>query len=145
MASPSAATEAQTADRLICNPFLSPAVGTVGAPPPGNAPGVKDWTQGGTRSIKPEIRLTNGKQKLKDLSCTMEELIQGVIDSNKVDSPPSIFPLLCTIALCHISEGRVIAHSPFVPPAGCGFCQGKEDGSWVRLLLQGTWAGHAML
>jgi hypothetical protein len=48
---------------------------------------VKDWTQGGTRSIKPEIRLTNGKQTMADLSCTMDELLKGVINSHKVATP----------------------------------------------------------
>lgn len=58
-----------------------------GAVPPGNAPGIKDWTQGGTRTIKPELKLTPGGG-LEHLTIPMEQVIQQVVDSHKVSTAP---------------------------------------------------------
>ena len=59
------------------------AVEETGAVPPGNAPGANQgWVRKGAR-VKPEIKLTPGKG-LEDLTCSVEELLDGVVKSNKV-------------------------------------------------------------
>lgn len=59
------------------------SVGAMGMVPPGNAPGVKDWTQGGTRTIKADLRLTPGTGT-SQLTCSMEELIGKVVKSHRI-------------------------------------------------------------
>ena len=50
--------------------------------PPGNAKGNTDWSL--RRSApKPEIKLTPGKG-LQDLTCSVEELVDQVVKTNKV-------------------------------------------------------------
>uniref|UniRef100_A0A061RL32 Cax-interacting protein 2 n=1 Tax=Tetraselmis sp. GSL018 TaxID=582737 RepID=A0A061RL32_9CHLO len=63
--------------------WVQEAITTTGKVPPGNAPGVKDWTQGGSRSLKSDLRLTPGKGQ-NDLTCSMEELIAQVVKSYKI-------------------------------------------------------------
>lgn len=58
------------------------ATGTV---PPGNVKGEKAWTA--RRAVKkPEVRLTPGKG-IQDLSVPLEDVIQQVVDQNRVRSP----------------------------------------------------------
>ncbi|KAL4540741.1 hypothetical protein Ndes2526B_g03471 [Nannochloris sp. 'desiccata'] len=63
--------------------WIQEAVNSIGAIPPGNAPGEKKWQQRRARAAKPEIRLTSGKG-IEDLTCTVEFLIEQVVKSNKV-------------------------------------------------------------
>jgi len=63
--------------------WVQETLGAAGAVPPGNAPGVKVWSQGGTRTIKPDLRLTPGKG-LDRVTCSVEELIQNAVDSHEV-------------------------------------------------------------
>jgi Grx4 family monothiol glutaredoxin len=63
--------------------WIQEAVNSIGAIPPGNAPGEKKWQQRRARAAKPEIRLTSGKG-IEDLSCTVEFLVDQVVKSNKV-------------------------------------------------------------
>ena len=56
-----------------------------GAVPPGNVKGEKAWAA--RRAVKkPEVRLTPGKG-LQDLSVPLEDIIQQVVDQNRVRSP----------------------------------------------------------
>jgi len=63
--------------------WIQEAVNSIGAIPPGNAPGEKKWQQRRARAAKPEIRLTSGKG-IDDLTCTVEFLIEQIVKSNKV-------------------------------------------------------------
>jgi Grx4 family monothiol glutaredoxin len=63
--------------------WIQEAVNSIGAIPPGNAPGEKKWQQRRARAAKPEIRLTSGKG-IEDLTCTVEFLIEQIVKSNKV-------------------------------------------------------------
>lgn len=54
-----------------------------GSIPPGNAPGETKWQAKRPRAAKPEIRLTPGKG-LQDLTCSVEDLIDAVVKTNKV-------------------------------------------------------------
>lgn len=58
------------------------AVSATGEVPPGNAKGVKTWTQR-RNATKPEVRLTPGKG-LGDLSVPLEDILQQVVDQNRV-------------------------------------------------------------
>lgn len=60
------------------------AVELSGQVPPGNVAGNTRWT---ARRAKPEIRLTPGKG-LADLNCSVEDLIDGVVKSNKARPLP---------------------------------------------------------
>ena len=60
------------------------AVEQSGQVPPGNVAGNTRWTG---RRAKPEIRLTPGKG-LADLNCSVEDLIDGVVKSNKARPLP---------------------------------------------------------
>ena len=54
-----------------------------GSIPPGNAPGANQgWVRKAPRA-KPELKLTPGKG-LEDLTCSVEDLLDGVVKSNKV-------------------------------------------------------------
>lgn len=55
------------------------AVEETGLVPPGNAAGNTQWS---ARRARPEIRLTPGKGAA-DLTCSMEDLIDGVIKAHK--------------------------------------------------------------
>ena len=54
----------------------------LGTPPPGNASGNTQWSAR-RQAAKPEIRLTPGKGA-QDVTCSMAELIQQVVSTNKV-------------------------------------------------------------
>lgn len=61
---------------------VADAVEESGQVPPGNAKGNTDWSL--RRSApKPEIKLTPGKG-LQDLTCSVEELVDQVVKTNKV-------------------------------------------------------------
>ena len=54
-----------------------------GAIPPGNAPGAQQqWVRKAPRA-KPELKLTPGKG-IQDLTCSVEDLLDSVVKSNKV-------------------------------------------------------------
>jgi hypothetical protein len=74
-----------TSRQHICSTLQSPlcAVDLTGTIPPGNAPGETKWQQRRAKAAKSEIRLTPGKG-LQDLTCTLEELIDQVVKTNKV-------------------------------------------------------------
>lgn len=63
--------------------LLTFAANSIGAIPPGNAPGQNAWTQRRPRAAKPEIKLTPGKG-LDDLTCSIEDLVDQVVKSCKV-------------------------------------------------------------
>lgn len=72
------------------------AVEETGAVPPGNAPGANQgWVRKGAR-VKPEIKLTPGKG-LEDLTCSIEDLLDGVVKSNKVQQPGMQALALCIV------------------------------------------------
>ncbi len=54
-----------------------------GQVPPGNAAGNAQW---GARRARPEVRLTPGKGAA-DLTCSVAELIDGVVKSHKARGP----------------------------------------------------------
>lgn len=59
------------------------AVEETGSIPSGNAPGANQgWVRKAPRA-KPELKLTPGKG-LQDLTCSVEDLLDGVVKSNKV-------------------------------------------------------------
>ncbi|KAK9820835.1 hypothetical protein WJX81_001306 [Elliptochloris bilobata] len=77
-----AAVSDATRDNLTAawKAWVEQAVDESGQVPPGNAAGNTQWT---ARRARPEIRLTPGKG-LADLKCSVEDLIDGVVKSNKV-------------------------------------------------------------
>eukprot|EP00873_Tetraselmis_striata_P016011 jgi/Tetstr1/436275/TSEL_025117.t1 len=64
--------------------WVQEIISGTGKVPPGNAPGIKDWTQGGTRTVKPEVRLMKAGTAVEDLTCPVEELIDQVVKEHKV-------------------------------------------------------------
>ena len=73
------------------------AVEQSGQVPPGNAKGNTDWSL--RRSApKPEIKLTPGKG-LQDLTCSVEELVDQVVKTNKVWRCAR-FGVACSSSLC---------------------------------------------
>lgn len=60
------------------------AVEANGSIPPGNAPGAQQqWVRKAPR-VKPELKLTPGKG-IEDLTCSIEDLLDSVVKSNKVE------------------------------------------------------------
>lgn len=70
---------------LLTDGVHPPAVDATGKIPPGNAPGPAQtaWHSRRARKPKPELRLTPGKG-LQDLTISLEELVQNVVQSYKV-------------------------------------------------------------
>jgi len=64
--------------------WVQETISSAGKVPPGNAPGIKDWTQGGTRTVKPELRMMKPGTGVGDLSCAIDDLIEQVVQSHRV-------------------------------------------------------------
>ena len=71
---------------VLCNHQIQAqiAVEANGSIPAGNAPGAQQhWVLKAPR-VKPELKLTPGKG-IEDLTCSIEDLLDSVVKSNKVE------------------------------------------------------------